>query len=85
MVKYRHYGVYRTGEAVDKEQEVLTNPVTVLDRWLAMMIDESFSRSRPFTSQSPSLKLLNRNSESYISLHYPSPREERWQGGSIDW
>ena len=33
MVKYRHYGVYRTGEAADREQEVLTNPVTVLDRW----------------------------------------------------
>ena len=32
VVKYRHYGVYRTGEAADREQEVLTNPVTVLDR-----------------------------------------------------
>ena len=32
QVKYRHYGVYRTGESEDKEQAVLTNPVTVLDR-----------------------------------------------------
>ena len=32
--KYRHYGVYNTGEEDDKEECILTDPIHVLDRQL---------------------------------------------------
>ena len=37
--KYRHYGVYLTGEEEDKENNILTNPVTVLDKNSESYID----------------------------------------------
>ena len=30
--RYRHYGVYKTGEEDDKEESILTDPIHVLDR-----------------------------------------------------
>ena len=32
VTKYRHYGVYVTGEEDDKEASILTDPIHVLDR-----------------------------------------------------
>ena len=46
LSRYRHYGVYHTGEEEDNETNILTNPITVLDK----------------------------NSESYIDLRYPTLR-----------
>ena len=32
LFRYRHYGVYKTGEEDDKEESILTDPIHVLDR-----------------------------------------------------